>query len=68
MKTVFAALAIFLVAAAPAIASETSNVVSGVSKSATVQMVAVMNAAPVPVAQVASTKKVRIVLASPFGN
>ena len=63
MKTIFAALAISLLAAAPAIALETSNVDRGVAKPATVKMAAVVNAAPAPVAQAASNKKVRVVLA-----
>ncbi|MCJ2035565.1 hypothetical protein [Methylobacterium sp. J-068] len=67
MKTI-AALTISLLAAAPAIAAETPNVVRVVVKPATVQMAAVVNAAPAPVAQAASNKKVRVVLASPFGN
>ncbi|SFM65447.1 hypothetical protein SAMN05192568_104332 [Methylobacterium pseudosasicola] len=68
MQTIFAVLAISLLAAAPAIASETSNVARGVSKPATVQMSAVVNAAPATVAEAASTKRVRVVLASPYGN
>lgn len=67
MKTI-AALAISLLAAAPAIASETSNVVRNVSKPATVQMAAVLNVPPTPIVQDVQAKKIRVVLASPFGN
>lgn len=67
MKTI-AALAISLLAAAPAIASETLTGVGGVAKPATVRMAGVVDAAPAPVAPAASNKKVRVVLASPFGN
>lgn len=68
VKTVFAALAISLLAVAPAIASEASSVLRSSTKPATVQMAAVVNVAPAPVAQDVQAKKVRVILASPYGN
>ncbi|MCJ2023638.1 hypothetical protein [Methylobacterium sp. J-067] len=67
MKTIVA-LAISLLAAAPAIASETRNVARGVAKGETVRMAAIVNAAPAPGVQVVPAKKIRVVLASPYGN
>ncbi|WP_342167291.1 hypothetical protein [Methylobacterium sp. SD21] len=67
MKTIVA-LAISLLATAPAVASETPNVVRGVAKGETVRLAAIVNATPAPVVQVAPAKKIRVVLASPYGN
>lgn len=68
MKTVLATLAISLLTAAPAFASGTSDLIRGAEKPVTVQMAAAANMAPESVAQAAPTKKIRVVLASPYGN
>ncbi|RZK87159.1 MAG: hypothetical protein EOO66_20595 [Methylobacterium sp.] len=68
MKTVLATLAISLLTAAPAFASGTPDVSRGAGKPATVQMAAAANMAPESIAQAAPTKKIRVVLASPYGN
>ena len=66
MKTVFAALALSILAVVPASAG-TNPEVRGSARSAEVPAENKVEAAP-PRADAAPAKKVRIVLASPYGN
>jgi hypothetical protein len=68
VKTVLAALAISSLVVASASASGTPDFGCVAGKPEPMRMTAVVDVVPVPVTQAASTKKVRIVLASPYGN
>ncbi|RZK90291.1 MAG: hypothetical protein EOO66_14320 [Methylobacterium sp.] len=68
MKTVLAALAISSLVVAPASASGTPDVGGVAARPEPMRMTAVVDVVPAPITQAASAKKVRIVLASPYGN
>ncbi|MCJ2074458.1 hypothetical protein MKK68_02125 [Methylobacterium sp. E-016] len=68
MKTVLTAFAISSLIVAPASASGTLRVKPAPGNPEPVRIAAVVDVVPAPAAQAASAKKVRVVLASPYGN
>ncbi|MDP4026952.1 hypothetical protein Q8W71_30650 [Methylobacterium sp. NEAU 140] len=68
MKTILATVVLAVLAIAPAAASDAGYGLRGVEKAASTQVDTKTGTASTPVADAAQAKKVRVVLASPYGN